>query len=157
MLHPAVIDDYGLVKAIEWYTGVFQKQNGIETSVSVQGEPGRITGQTAIHCFRIVQEALNNAAKHSGTRRAELRATTANGTLEIEIKDFGRGMPASKKGEAGLGVIAMRERAELLCGSLRINSIPDVGTSVCLEVPLRQEDPSQEQSESEYLEEVIKS
>ena len=71
MLHPAVLDDYGLVKGLDWYTQLFQKQTGIETTLDVNGDIQRITGQAAIHCFRIVQEALNNAAKHAKTMRAD--------------------------------------------------------------------------------------
>src|SRR5579875_3109548 len=96
MLHPAVIDDYGLAKGLEWYGDIFEKQTGIETAVSVKGDVSRITGQTAIHCFRIVQEALNNAAKHSGTRRAEVSIQFGDGAMQIEVKDFGRGMPPVK-------------------------------------------------------------
>ncbi len=140
MLHPAVLDDYGLIKAIEWYTGVFEKQTGIRTTTEIIGEPLRITGQEAIHCYRIVQEALNNAAKHSGTMLAEVEMLFASGTLSINIRDFGRGIaPAKKKDKLGLGLIAMQERAELAGGKLKLSSIVNSGTTVCLEIPLQPE------------------
>jgi signal transduction histidine kinase len=140
MLHPAVIDDYGFAKAVEWYVGVFEKQTGIETSATITGQPVRITGQSAIHCFRIVQEALNNAAKHSGTTRAEV--TIAFGAeLKVTIRDFGKGMPQSRSsGGTGLGLIAMRERAELLNGKLQITTSPETGTKISISMPLKQED-----------------
>jgi signal transduction histidine kinase len=142
MLHPAVLDDYGLAKAIEWYAGVFQRQNGIETDVHITGEPVRITGQPAIHCFRIVQEALTNAAKHSGSKRAEVELDFSPRRLTLSIKDFGRGLTAPKKREKpGLGLIAMRERAELLDATLRISSGPNFGTTVSIEMPLKHEEP----------------
>jgi signal transduction histidine kinase len=141
MLHPAVLDDYGLAKGIEWYTEVFQRQTGIHTDAIIRGTAPRITGQSAIHCFRIVQEALNNAAKHSGTRRAEIEMVFSSETLTIHIRDFGCGMtPAKKKSKPGLGLIAMRERAELLSGTLNVVSAPGVGTTVSLTMPLRQDD-----------------
>jgi signal transduction histidine kinase len=146
MLHPAVLDDYGLVKAVEWYTEIFEKQTGIRTSTQISGDPIRITGQEAIHCYRIVQEALNNAAKHSGTKLAEVEMSFAPGTLSVCIRDFGRGMPPEKKsGKPGLGLIAMQERAELAGGKLKVSSIPNSGTTVCLDMPVRGDDqPSPE-------------
>lgn len=137
MLHPAVLDDYGLAKGIEWYTEVFQRQTGIETVAFVKGEPVRVTGQPAIHCFRIVQEALNNAAKHSATKSAEVCMEFASDLLTVRVKDFGKGMPAQKKnGKLGLGLIAMRERAELLHGELEVSSVPNQWTMVSLTMPL---------------------
>ena len=138
MLHPAVIDDYGLAKALEWYTEIFQRQTGIQTKTVVHGTPVRITGQPAIHCFRIVQEALNNAAKHSGSNSTEVELLFAADTLTVNIKDFGQGMTQHKSPLGrGLGLIAMRERAELLGGNLEINSIPNAGTTVTLTVPMQ--------------------
>ena len=117
MLHPSVIDDYGLVKGIEWYAGVFEKQTGIESTAVVVGEAVRITGPPATHCFRIVQEALNNAAKHSGSKKALVEMIFSEETLTLSVKDFGHGLPQTKKQpKRGLGLIAMRERAELLSG-----------------------------------------
>lgn len=145
MLHPAVIDDYGLAKAIEWYTQVFERQNGLRTSIKIHGEPVRLTGQVAIHCFRIVQEALTNTAKHSGTARAEVELIFSSDVLRINIQDFGCGIAPNKKSERrGLGLIAMRERAELLNGSLKVASIPGAGTTVSLLVPLRRDESGPE-------------
>lgn len=138
MLHPAVIDDYGLAKAVEWYAGVFEKQTGTETLLNTVGEPVRITGQPAIHCFRIVQEALNNAAKHSGSHRAEINMVFRAEELKVSIRDFGSGFVTPKNDVGhGLGLIAMRERAELLNGKLAITSAPETGTTVSLSMPLQ--------------------
>ncbi len=156
MLHPSVIDDYGLAKAIEWYADVFQRQAGITVRTMVRGEPVRITGQPAIHCFRIVQEALNNVTKHSGGTRADVEMLFSAGALTINVRDFGRGMQQSKNtNEPGLGLIAMRERAELVNGTLEISSTPEVGTVVSLTMPLRQEDQAPEPVEATDLEEVF--
>ncbi len=152
MLHPAVLDDYGLAKGIEWYAGIFQRQTGIQTSAFVRGQATRITGQQAIHCFRIVQEALNNAAKHSGTKRAEVEMIFSADTLTLNVRDFGHGMVQPKKGsKPGLGLIAMRERAELLSGTLRISSVPNAGTAVSLVMPLRLEDQVPEAVEEQEV------
>jgi signal transduction histidine kinase len=136
MLHPAVLDDYGLAKGIEWYADIFQKQTGIDTTAIVEGSPVRVTGQLAINCFRIMQEALNNAAKHSGTRKAEVTVSFAPELLTLSIRDFGSGLPSVKKGtEPGLGLIAMRERASIIGGQLKIESSPNEGTTVSVAVP----------------------
>jgi signal transduction histidine kinase len=143
MLHPAVLDDYGLVKALEWYAELFQKQTGITVRVEVVGEAARITGQPAIHCFRIVQEALNNAAKHSGTKSAEVTVTFHSGSLTLQVRDHGIGIVQDQSlKKLGLGLIAMQERAELLGGNLKVRSEPDGGTSVTLTIPLSQADSS---------------
>jgi signal transduction histidine kinase len=137
MLHPAVIDDYGLVKALEWYAGVFSRQSGIETDVAVVGRGFRITGPPAIHCFRIVQEALTNAAKHARTKVAHVRMDFSPKRLTIEIQDAGGGIVQDKRPrKPGLGLIAMQERAELLNGKLRVDRGLSGGTTVTLEVPL---------------------
>jgi len=140
MLHPAVLDDYGLAKGIEWYVGVFERQTGIQTTAITEGPVARITGQAAIHCFRIVQEALNNAAKHAHTSAARVEMIFTAETLTIHVKDYGRGIVQSKRSNPGLGLIAMRERAELVNGTLNIYGAPNVGTTVSLKMPLRQEE-----------------
>ena len=156
MLHPAILDDYGLAKGVEWYANVFERQTGIRTLAIVKGAPVRITGQPATHCFRIVQEALNNAAKHSGTKSAEVEMIFGAGTLTINIRDFGSGMASAKKGsQPGLGLIAMRERAEILSGKLQVVSAAGAGATVSLRIPLRQEDPLPEIAEKEIGEVLI--
>jgi signal transduction histidine kinase len=156
MLHPSVIDDYGLVKALEWYTEVFQRQTAIETRMLVHGTQVRITGQPAIHCFRIVQEALNNAAKHAETKAAQVEMIFDGRNLTLTIRDFGQGMQQAKhSNKRGLGLIAMRERAGLLGGSLSISSTPGNGTTVTLVMPLRQEDHAAEMEEHDLLEEIV--
>ena len=155
MLHPAVIDDYGLAKAVEWYAEVFERQTGIQTKVNITGEPVRITGQQAIHCFRIVQEALNNAAKHSATRRAEVSMMFGTQDVRVSVKDFGRGMQQNKKRADGLGLIAMRERAELVNGKLDIASSPEGGTTVTIRMPIKAEQLVSTDMEDMNEEEVL--
>jgi signal transduction histidine kinase len=158
MLHPSVIDDYGLIKGIEWYVGVFEKQTGIRTSAVVSGEQVSVIGQPATHAFRIVQEALNNAAKHSGSSTALVEMIFSDYNLMINVKDFGKGLPPAKKekGKRGLGLIAMRERAELLGGSIDVHSAPGSGTTISLTMPLRADRSTQQAiDDEELLEEAI--
>jgi signal transduction histidine kinase len=84
-----------------------------------------------------VQEALNNAAKHSGTKTAQVEMLFSAAMLILKVRDFGCGLPETKKpSQRGLGLIAMRERAELLGGKVDIQSEPGEGTTLTLEVPL---------------------
>ena len=143
MLHPAVIDDYGLLKALEWYAGLFRKQTGIETRVTFEGEPIRITGQPAIQCFRIVQEALNNAAKHSKTKTAEVKAKFQwdRHRLVIEVRDNGIGIVQDRKNQLpGLGLVAMAGAAlELAFAGFLTRLallIPGGGTVVTLDISI---------------------
>jgi signal transduction histidine kinase len=151
MLHPAIIDDHGLAKAVEWYAELFERQTGKQVTVAITGDPVRITGQPAIHCFRIVQEALTNAARHSGTTRAEVNMTFGEESLSVSVRDFGCGFKKKTEG-TGLGLIAMRERAELLNGKLIISSSPESGTAISLSIPLRREGLSSEMPESKISE-----
>jgi signal transduction histidine kinase len=141
MLHPTVLDDYGLVKGLDWYVQLFQKQTGIVTTLDVNGDIQRITGQAAIHCFRIVQEALNNAAKHAKTKSAEVNVEFEPLKLTIGVRDFGSGFVLDRKHQpAGLGLVAMRERAGLMRGEVNLSSAAGGGTLVVLRIPLPQEE-----------------
>ncbi len=156
MLHPAILDDYGLAKGIEWYAEVFQRQTGIATKAIVEGYPVRITGQPATNCFRIMQEALNNAAKHSGTKRAEVHAVFQPHSLTLSIRDFGHGLSPVKKGDKpGLGLIAMRERAELLNGKLQVLSAPNAGTTVSITMPLASDENGSAAAEKQRIGEAV--
>ncbi len=140
-LHPAVLDDYGLVNGLDWYTGLFQKQTGIATTLEIDGDPQRITGQAAIHCFRIVQEALNNAVKHAQTKSAAVELRFAENELLLKVRDFGTGIVQDRRGSRpGLGLVAMRERAELMRGSLEVGNDSAGGTAVVLKIPLPQDE-----------------
>jgi signal transduction histidine kinase len=155
MLHPAVLDDYGMAKGIEWYTSVFERQTGIPTEARIEGEQVRITGAIATHCFRIVQEALTNAAKHSGTKRAEVAILFGPENVTIHVRDFGVGMPEGKRrSDPGLGLIAMRERAEILCGTLV--AVPESpGTRITLTFPLHTDELNPDPLAQENFKEVL--
>ncbi|MBV9267456.1 MAG: sensor histidine kinase [Acidobacteriaceae bacterium] len=156
MLHPSILDDYGLAKGIEWYAGVFERQTGVKTKVLIKGPVTRITGAPATHCFRIVQEALTNAAKHSGSKSAEVELDFTADSLDISVRDFGRGLATQKKSDnPGLGLVAMHERAEMLSGVLKVSSTPETGTTIWLSMPLRSDDAVTEAPTGEKVTEVL--
>jgi signal transduction histidine kinase len=138
-LHPAVLDDYGLEKTIEWHLKNFERQTGIEVDYQREGTLPVIKGDAAIHVYRILQEALNNVARHSQVLRVRVRVSGGGRELRLEVEDRGVGLPAGNQ-QSGLGLIAMRERAELLGGRIALLSPPSGGTLVSLEVPIGEAD-----------------
>jgi signal transduction histidine kinase len=136
-LHPGVIDDFGLKRALEGCVEQFERQTGIQTHLSASGPVNAVREDCAIHVYRIAQEALSNAARHSGSPEAWVRITCTEDELNLEVEDRGTGMPAEavEPGARGLGLVSMRERAELIGGELRVQRAEHGGTAVHLRVP----------------------
>jgi signal transduction histidine kinase len=136
-LHPGVLDDFGLQRALETCVEQFQRQTGIRTHLDASGPLHSVREDCAIHVYRIAQEALSNAARHSGSSDAWVRIGCAGGGLDLEIEDRGKGMPDSSPEAAnrGMGLVSMRERAELIGGELHVRRPVQGGTVVQLRVP----------------------
>ncbi|MEX2264003.1 MAG: histidine kinase [Bryobacteraceae bacterium] len=134
VLRPTILDDYGLEKTLEWYVNQFEKQTGIVIRYEKQGTGRRIDDEIAIHVYRILQEALNNVARHSHSSTASVQVRFEADRLLMEVGDKGIGLPARPNG--GLGLVAMRERAEILQGTLELRRKLEGGTLVKLDVPL---------------------
>ncbi|MCU1276178.1 MAG: integral rane sensor signal transduction histidine kinase [Bryobacterales bacterium] len=137
-LHPAILDDGGLEQALAWYIPVFEKQTGIKVQYQKSGASPEVADGVAIHVYRVVQEALNNAAKHSKSSRAWVRVDFSPERLHLEVEDRGVGLPADQRAAVrrGIGMVAMRERAELLRGKIEFIRPTEGGTLVRLDVPL---------------------
>jgi signal transduction histidine kinase len=133
-LHPVMLDEAGLESTVEWYLPVVEKQTGIGISYEKSGTPFPVSGDSAVHIYRVLQEALNNVARHSGSKKARVRLHFAKAALKLEVADNGSGF-SDAPARRGLGLVAMRERAELLGGSIRFDPAPGGGTVVKLEVP----------------------
>jgi signal transduction histidine kinase len=137
-LHPGVLDDFGLARALEGCVEQFQQQTGIQTHLVAAGPLDAVREDCAIHVYRIVQEALSNAARHSGSPDAWVRITCGDGNLELAVEDRGTGIStqASAADPArGMGMVSMRERAELIGGELEVSRSAGGGTVVHLRVP----------------------
>lgn len=136
-LHPNVLDDYGLEGAIEWHAKQLREQTGLEIVFQPPAEPlPPLDRERAIHVYRIVQEALSNIIKHAAARRAFVRLESRGQRLMLEIFDDGGGFSPAAGETRGLGLIAMRERAQLIGGALTIEQPPTGGTLVRLEAPM---------------------
>jgi signal transduction histidine kinase len=137
-LHPAILDDGGLEQAFAWYLPVFERQTGIKVKYQKTGPSPVVSDGVAIHVYRVLQESLNNLAKHSKSSLAWVRLSFSEGRLNLEVEDRGVGLPAGQSagGRRGIGMVAMRERAELLRGKIEFLRPSEGGTLVRLEVPL---------------------
>lgn len=135
MLHPPVLDDYGLENSIEWYLRQFEKQTGFQVHYEKIGIGPWIGDTVAIHVYRILQESLNNVVRHSGSTEAWVKVAYSPASLCLEVEDHGAGLEG-KPARKGLGLIGMRERAELLGGQMEFQRPAEGGTRVKLVVPL---------------------
>lgn len=136
-LHPNILDDYGLQGAVEWYTRQIGEQSGIEVEFqSSGGAVPAVPQETAIHVYRIAQESLSNIVRHSGSSFARVRLGFEQGILKLEVEDRGKGMPPAAARPEGLGLVAMRERAELIGGQLTFTEPPGGGVLLRLEVSI---------------------
>ncbi|MEA3434876.1 MAG: PAS domain S-box protein, partial [Thermodesulfobacteriota bacterium] len=135
-LRPGVLDDLGLVDALEWYTTDFEKRTGITCVFEHANVP--VTNDTvATASYRIAQEALTNVARHSFAGRVDVSLMAEKGILTLAIADNGRGFNALELSESEcLGVAGMQERASLAGGILEVQSRPEKGTRVYFKVPL---------------------
>jgi signal transduction histidine kinase len=140
-LHPSILDDGGLEEAIDWYLTVFEKQTGIHVALEKSGVSQELEHQLGegmpIHVYRVMQESLNNLARHSKSISAWVRLRFSNESLELEVEDRGIGLDhESQVTSRGMGMIAMRERAQLLSGRIEFLRPESGGTLVRLYVPI---------------------
>ena len=135
-LRPGVLDDLGLVDALDWYTTDFERRTEI-TCVFEYGNVPPLSETVATAAYRITQEAITNVARHAFASRVEVVLKSRNSTLTLAIVDDGRGFnPLELSDSEGLGVAGMRERASLVGGTLEVYSQPGKGTRVFFKVPV---------------------
>jgi len=133
-LHPVMLDEAGLESTLDWYIPTVERQTGIAISYEKQGTPFAVDTNAAVQIYRVLQEALNNVARHSGAKQAWVRLRFLPARLELEVEDHGGGLngrPASH----GIGMVAMRERSELLGGRIAFSTPASGGTLLQLVVP----------------------
>jgi PAS domain S-box-containing protein len=141
LLHPPMIEEAGLLPSLRWYARGFQERSGIAVTLELPEELGRLPIETETAAFRIVQEALTNVQRHSGSAVAEIRIEREAGMLKLEICDEGRGVPAALRDDertlaaAGVGIASMRERARELGGTMSVRS-GDRGTTIEIRLPV---------------------
>jgi len=138
-LRPPVLDDFGLVAALEWHAARVTAQTGLVVSVDGDEAEPRLPRLTEIALFRIAQEALTNIIKHAHTTTAHVHVTADERSIRLDIDDPGIGFDPSqathRDAKIGWGLLNMRERAEALGGSFSIASSQERGTQITVEVP----------------------
>ncbi len=137
-LRPSVLDDLGLVAALNWLARTTGESSGLEVVLELGDEDVNLDKQSETLVFRIVQEALTNIIKHAGATRARVVMQHVGKHLEVSISDNGAGFDSDKvlgEAENGFGVRGMRDRAELFGGQLDVKSAPNEGTLVTLTLP----------------------
>jgi len=139
-LRPSALDDLGVAAAVRWYATEHLRPHGIKVAFSISGDEQRATGAAATAVFRIVQEAVSNVARHSGARKVRITLDFGASAVVTEVRDDGSGFdPAGfrqpQESGRGLGLLGMRERAELFGGDVDIESGPGKGTTVRVRIP----------------------
>ncbi len=145
LLHPPLVDEAGLAPALRWYTTGFAQRRGIEVHFDVSPGFGRLPSEFELTLYRVVQEALTNIHRHSGSKTARISLERRPNEIVLTVEDEGRGFPPAALGMAGLesadigvGIPGMRERLRQLGGRLQIQS-SSRGTSLTAILPLGQE------------------
>ncbi|ACY95760.1 MULTISPECIES: sensor histidine kinase [Thermomonospora] len=139
-LRPGVLEDLGLASALTALTSQFSEHTGIRVRRSLHPDLPPLTPQVELVLYRIAQESLTNAARHSGAGAVELKLAPADGGVRLDITDDGRGLNGAPE---GAGIRGMRERALLVGGRLTLESGPEGGTRVSLHVPTPPKGPQE--------------
>ncbi len=140
-LRPRILDDIGLVAALEWIAEDMVKSQGIDAHVEVTGVEQTLPVETQLLLFRIAQEALNNIRRHAEASRAMVKLEFGDNSIKLTVSDNGKGFKLPERmGDLAsigkLGLAGMQERARLLGGSLKVESEPGKGTTVAVEAPV---------------------
>jgi PAS domain S-box-containing protein len=136
-LRPRTLDDLGLSAALEWQAQEFESRTGIRCRITLPKEPLELDAERSTAIFRIFQESLTNVARHAHATRVDARLERVSNDLFFEVHDNGKGFDAGDiKARNSLGLVGMQERAHLLNGELKLESVPGAGTSLALRIPL---------------------
>jgi PAS domain S-box-containing protein len=139
LLHPPLLDEIGLASALEWYTQGLSDRSGVNITLKIPRDFGRIPREIELVIFRLVQECLTNIHRHSGAKNAVIYIWRVHDIVSIEVSDDGRGMPSDKlaevqRGGSGVGIGGMRERVRQFQGEMKIES-DSSGTKIFVTIP----------------------
>lgn len=134
-LHPVLLDEAGLESTLDWYIPTVERQLGLSLHYEKSGAPFAVESNAGVQVYRIVQEALSNVSRHAGVQEAWVRLKYQPSELVLEIEDHGKGIPQQLKNDRGIGLVAMRERAELISGNIEYLQTNARGTLVRMSAP----------------------
>lgn len=135
LLRPSMLDDLGLVPALEWQAREVARTNYLRVTVQADSALEDVADELKTCIYRVVQEALRNVTRHAHAKTAQIVLTPSDGMLHLTIKDDGRGFRPQR--EKGMGLLGMEERVKRLSGSFRVQSVPGQGTTIAVLLPLR--------------------
>lgn len=139
-LRPTALDDLGLAAAMRKYVADFQERFGITVQFSADSDMPMLDSDLSVTLYRIMQESLTNAARHSGASSVEIRLQATQDSIRLEIRDNGKGMPSSELERAlrekRLGIFGMQERVELCSGQFSLESSPGSGALISVSIPI---------------------
>lgn len=133
-LHPVLLDEQGLESALDWYIPMVERQTGLKLHYEKSGTAYPVDGTASVQVYRVLQEALNNVKRHAEAQEAWVRLNYQSDSISLEVEDHGKGF-SPDAGHQGIGLVGMRERAELVGGTLQILMREDGGTIVRFVVP----------------------
>lgn len=134
-LRPSLIDDLGLVAAMEWHMEEFQKRSGIDCQARLPENELNLSDNVKIGLYRILQESLTNVARHSQAKKVVVKLQKTDNQLILTVEDDGIGFDEANRNKKTLGLVGARERAEGLGGSYSIQGFPGQGTRVQVAIP----------------------
>jgi signal transduction histidine kinase len=134
LLRPSMLDDLGLIAALEWQAREVSRRSQMQVAVESQDVPEDLPDDVRVCIYRLVQEALNNAVRHSGAKNAEVIVAQSSTGIEVRVADNGRGFDPART--RGLGVLGMEERVKRLSGSFDVESKPGQGTTIHAVLPV---------------------
>ncbi len=134
-MRPSMLDDYGLIEALQWFIERYERRTNIKANLRYSGMTERLPSHIETTTYRIIQEALNNAGKYSGSETVDIEIDCHGGVLHASVKDKGTGFDTSSK-YAGTGLRGMHDMAELAGGRLTIQSSQDKGTTISVHLPV---------------------
>ncbi len=135
LLRPSMLDDLGLIPALNWQAREMAKRTGVDIRVDATGDLDGLPDTHRTCVYRVVQEALNNVARHAKARSARVSVALATGSVTFSVRDDGCGF--DRRAVHGLGILGMEERVQRLGGRIRIEATPSKGTWVVAELPTR--------------------
>jgi signal transduction histidine kinase len=138
-LHPPRLDYLGMAAAAEALCDEVSSQHRLEVSFTSESVPANLSKRIVLCLYRVLQEALQNAIKHSGTTKVAVSLRAGADLIELTVDDFGVGFDLETSQHRGLGLTSMNERLKALNGHLAIRSLPQRGTTVHAWVPVRNE------------------
>lgn len=135
-LRPSTLDDLGLFPALEWFVERYSQRTGIRLDFKYEAHGFNFDGNLRTVTYRIIQESLNNIAKHAQTNEARISIAVKDGNLHIEIADNGVGFDPSRISKNSIGLMGMRERVSSLGGRMKVDSAPGSGAWIGIDIPL---------------------